>query len=437
MALSNRPPAAVAVLFVASAAPPGALDLKSAIHFALEHSPTLEVARQTLVLRENDYKNTRAALLPSADITTANGVTGTSRNPAPPPYAPWNSNFSFQVSENLYDNGATLTNLSIADRNRQLADVNFRQARDQLSLTVAQQFYTFSLNTYLFEARKQQQALLEKQFRILTQEYEQGLKKKQDYVRFEAQVQRGEIDLQSSKNAIETSRTDLRKTLGVGLDREIAATIDFKVAAPDDVDKTVQRMPSDVPLLKGTFEARQAGIQRGINEESVDLTRRQYYPQVFVAGGVGYQNSQYLGTQAPAQGAWTWDATLTLKYNLWDWGARKRNVESAEINRDIQGHQIDVGLLGVEVAIQQLMATLGTDARIDKLNRELLRLEETSYKYVEADYRNGKLTYLDLETALNDLLDARVRSYSSIYALAQDLAQYRYYEGSLYDTLAE
>jgi outer membrane protein TolC len=91
----------------------------------------------------------------------------------------------------------------------------------------------------------------------------------------------------------------------------------------------------------------------------------------------------------------------------------------------------------VQVAIEQLMATIGTDAKIDKLNRELLGLEETSYKYVEADYRDGKIAYLDLVTSLNDLLDARIRSCSSIYSLAQDLAQYRYYEGNLYDTLAE
>src|SRR5579885_2444405 len=194
---ANLSTAAVAILVVASAAvsarahaapaaaapAAAALDLRSALQYALEHSPTLEVARQTLELRENDYKNTRAALLPSADVTSANGITGSSPNPAPPPYAPWNSNLSLQVAESLYDNGATLTNLSIADRNRQLADVTFRQARDQLALTVAQEFYTFSLNTYLYDARKQQQALLEKQFKILTQEYEQGLKKKQDYVR--------------------------------------------------------------------------------------------------------------------------------------------------------------------------------------------------------------------------------------------------------------
>src|SRR5581483_10863707 len=58
-----------------------ALDLRGAIRYALEHSPSLAVARQTLDLREIDYKNTYATLFPSADATATGGLANTIPNP--------------------------------------------------------------------------------------------------------------------------------------------------------------------------------------------------------------------------------------------------------------------------------------------------------------------------------------------------------------------
>jgi outer membrane protein TolC len=70
-----------------------------------------------------------------------------------------------------------------------------------------------------------------------------------------------------------------------------------------------------------------------------------------------------------------------------------------------------------------------------RLNDELLQLTQESFDTLETEYRNGKISYLDIITGLNDLLDAKVGFYSAHFALLQNIAQYRFYEGNLYDSV--
>jgi outer membrane protein TolC len=427
-------------------ASPRFLSLREAVEYTLENSPVFDSARKTQSVRELEYKSALAKILPSLDFTTTNGLQNnipiastTAANPiiTSNPSAPWYSSLSLGLTENLYDNGVSLTQIGIAGLNRELAAISYQKTRDDLTLGVVSEFYRFSLATVLLEVRKQQQGMLEKQFRTLTNQYQQGFKTRGDYIRFKTQVQRAEIDRITSENNVIQAEANLRKLLGVSIQAPEPPSFD-----PVKVDRDRKGdgvLPNQPPSIEAVYDYRITKIQEEIYGKNVTLVKRNYWPQVSVSSGVNYVNQNYLNSDTPfaAGHQLSWNALVILQYNLWDWGTRKRDVEIAEYNRDIQGNVLSQNLLDINAQITGLMADVARVSKNYSLTQELLKLEEESNRDFEAQYREGKVTYLDLVTELNNLLDAKVQFFTSYFDALNSSAKYKYYEGKLYESLME
>jgi outer membrane protein TolC len=98
---------------------------------------------------------------------------------------------------------------------------------------------------------------------------------------------------------------------------------------------------------------------------------------------------------------------------------------------------LNQNLLDINAQIKNLMVDLSRLTQNYKLSQELLSLEEESNRNLETQYREGKVTYLDLITSLNSLLDAKVQFYSSYFEALQGVAKHKYFEGRIYETISE
>ncbi len=437
--------------FTASATPKP-LSLPGAVRIALESSPVFDSAKKTKAIRELEYQSASAKLLPSADFTTTNGwqnniplkgSAAAGSTPAVNSTAPWASSLKLGLTENLYDNGLSITNRNIAKLNSDLASINFLKARDSLILDIAAEFYRFSLASALMEVRDQQLAILQKQFKTLSNQYRQGLKTKNDFLRLKSQVQRAEIDRISAENNITLSAAELRKLMGVSFNNSEPPSFEpLPVKADQHLDAA---FPHAAPAMENIYEYQLKKIQEEVDEKNITLAERKYWPQVSLASGITYTNQNYLYSSknfaAEQQPSWaagqqlTWNALVTLQYNIWDWGTQRRDVEIARYNRDIQRNTLDQGLLEINAKIAGIMADISRIGKSYKLSRELLALEEESNRNLETQFREGKVTYLDLITGLNNFLDAKVQFYTTYFDTLQISAKYKFYEGKLYEVV--
>jgi outer membrane protein TolC len=358
--------AGICVAYTANASAP--LNLAQAIRTAVENSPTIDAAQKTVAINDLQYKSSVAKLLPSVDFTTTDGLQNNiavaSNQDAlffSNPTAPWASSLNLGLTETLYDNGVTLTNIAISDLNRSLADVSAAKARDALVLNIATEFYTFSQSSILLQVRKQQKQILDKQYQLLSSQYQQGFKTRADYLRLKTQVQQAQIDEISAEDAIEQSLARLKGVMGVNDKPNAPLLKNVTDIQPVEVDRSEHFEALDhaeAPELEDFYDMRLGKIQNDINERNVDLVRRNYYPQISLNSGVSYQNQSYINSTEPfATGhQLSWDALVTIQYNLWDWGVRKRDVEVAEYNRDVQNDTINLGLEQVHSSVDQLLA---------------------------------------------------------------------------------
>ena len=155
--------------------------------------------------------------------------------------------------------------------------------------------------------------------------------------------------------------------------------------------------------------------------------------------GVSYNNQAYLNSQEPfaAGHQLSWQALVTVQYNFWDFGTRNRNVQIAQSTRDTQNDSLNLGLQQVHATVDQMMADLSRIRQSYRLTRQLLLDEEESNHLVESQYREGKVTYLDLITSLNNLLDAKVQFFNAYFDTLTNLAKFDYYDGRIHESLVE
>ncbi|MGZ3687438.1 MAG: TolC family protein [Bdellovibrionota bacterium] len=92
-------------------------------------------------------------------------------------------------------------------------------------------------------------------------------------------------------------------------------------------------------------------------------------------------------------------------------------------------------MINDQADIERLMQQLSLEQHQYSLTKELLTLSQKTYVLLEEQYRLGKITYLDLITGLNDLLDAKTGFLSTHFSSLQSVAHYRFYEGTLYEAI--
>jgi len=409
-----------------------ALSLSEAVRYAAENAPGLAIERTTEEIRVLEERNSRYKLLPNLDLTTTNGLRGTSSDRGASPTQPWSSLLMLSLIEYLYDNGESLTRIRIASLKSERARLSVLKTREELSLQVAQEFYLYSLSNELIEVKRQQKISIEKQYASLSQEYLQGFKTKQDYLRLKARLQRSVLDVLAAESKRDQAEIQLNKILGV--QSEDGKKLKFIPLRASDM---LKKIPETLPVLENTYLYRIQQLDAQIDDKTVDLSRRKIWPEASLSSGVTYQFQDYLNAPTGyASSSTNWNVLLTLTYKIWDWGNLRRDASIAQSKALNEAHDRKKNWFEQRAKIEVLGEEMQRLSSSFSLQKELLAMEDETYTRLSANYREGKIPYLDLITGMDNLLDARVNYYTIYFNLLSKFAEYQSYEGKLYETLA-
>ena len=413
----------------ASAAAP--LSLKDAAAYALRNSPGLDTAQRQALIAEDERLNASAAFLPSLDLTSTHGLTRTYPAASGSRYEPWASSFSLSLTETLYDNGESLTKHRIALLQEEIARESLYRSRDRLLLDVASAYFQHSVAKKALEIQQEQHAVLKLQVQLVKESYRHGVKSRKDFLRFQTQLNRSDIDLLAARVALHKAELALRRVLGVPLDS--AEAFEFTV---DESRPAAQRWAEG--RLEAHRDSRLAALQRRVAELNSDLARRRLWPEIGVVGNATYGSSDYLNTglRAHENDKLNWSALLTVKYNLLDWGVRRRNSEIAASRAAIRANELDTELLALREEVDKLAVDLRKLQESFQLTDELFKLERANLALITNEYRQGKVQYLDYINALQNFASSKSQYYSSLFELKRAILARRYHEGTIHEVLS-
>ena len=401
------------------------LTLQQSVQQALEQSPLLRNETEKVEIARADETSARYARFPTLDFSAKTGLQSTS--PQLSATEPWASQLGVVLSEPLYDGGLSGIKSDAASAGRELAELRRQEIRNQVALKVYSGFYDFSLAESVRSAVQEQQTLYENQYLLVSQLFKQGYKTEKEKDKFEAELERVRLDFRQAQNEKTQARAALASTLGNGQpDRDFV---------PIPAQSLSLSAPEKWPAAEDVLSIRITHKETSNSTFATQIAERAYYPRLDVTGGLSYQNSKWVGPGSSLTAGQATDANLmlTLSYNLWDWGTRRRTVESQRRRTAVQEGLEQIERLEVEKQLALLKNDFDQAAANLKNATHLLELEGKNHETLLSDYREGRASSLDLITGMNNLLDAKRRHLRSAFLTAQTLAKNRYYLGTIHE----
>jgi outer membrane protein TolC len=416
-----------------------ALNVQEALKLALEHAPDAQSAALNARIKELEAQASLSVLLPQLDFSTSLGLeksdsqistlsaSGLVVNPSS---NLWTSDLSLKLSENLYDNGESWTRRKIAITELRRAGLELAQSRDATALAVLQAFYDYSQAQRLVAIQSDQLSTYHKQFSQVSEQYREGMRTKQDYLRFKSQTQRAEVDVVTAQTNAQNAALKILEVTGLDKGDELLKIGEIAPRVPAKIVDTV-------PSLSDTRDFKIAELALKSNELTASLARRKRWPQLLLSAGASYENVNFVnsGMNFRDSDQANLALTATLKWNLWDWGLKNKEAEIAEATRVTQDMQSRKELLQTQTALGGLATELDRLDAAYKLQRELLNMEKESQDLLSVEYRQGRISFLDLSQAQADYVSAQVGLLETQYAVMNALARLSFYKGTLYDSL--
>ncbi len=320
--------------------------------------------------------------------------------------------FSLRVKERLKELDADL------------ASVAYERALLTLSFQVKKAYYDLlKAERGLKEAQKSVERL-KAHLKTAKAFYEQGLIAKHQVLEAEVAVAQAEHTQIVAQNLVEIAKG----RLNILLNRKVTAPIEIQ----DNLDKVplVEKYKKYVEeALKKRPEIKAAKIAIDKAKENVRLAKSAYYPWVDVQGIYQKQGTDLLATRNPYGDRENIFFGVEVKWLLWDWGKRKREVSAARA----QVYSEEAAMKDIEnqISLEVRAAYLDFEAAKKRLKvaEEALKSAEENYRLNKARFKEGLGTTTDVLDAEAFLTSAQVRRIQALADLKIAYAKLLYATG--------
>jgi outer membrane protein TolC len=416
------------------------LNFGQALQRAREKSPDYDAAKRSTRNSDLSYKKAWAVLLPQADLQAQHfynqqGSSNLLSNSQPTVSSlssattPWSDLLSLNLTENFYDNGDSLRLMEIADFSKQLGQLSQNLSLQQLFLKVSKAYYAFSAAAGSIELQSQEIKTLRKEFSTIEGRYRQGVSSNRDFLRIKAQLMRSEIEFASRQISLGESLQALRVSIG---ERD---SVDFVPFTPNLSKLNEIEFPVVEP--EQALDFRIAHLQNKISDLKYRSVARQNWPRLSLKSAYSYNDPQYIGPSGSGLTPYSnFQVALVLDYSLFDWGIRRHNIEIAENQKTIESDAQEAVRISVQQDLHKLVAQAVLLQQSFQKSQQILKDEMEVYSSLNRGYREGKVSYLELITALGELYSAKAQFLNLQYSLLNERASLAFYQGNLDEVLS-
>ncbi len=260
----------------------------------------------------------------------------------------------------------------------------------------------------------------------------EGLATLPDVLEARSAAAQADYDLQAAIGATEIAHGDLANAIG------ISPTSQFQVQSiqdlhipqelDDTVEKSIDRALSQRPdLMQQVEQLRAAGAE-------IKVAKTAYLPTLTFDGYGGLSHSY--GQQALMPGVYspnqeTWDARLSLTWNLFDGFARENRLARAKADQKQAQAQVDTLRNQIENQVWAAYSTARTAMREQRAAAALLASATESYNAALQSYNYGVRSQIDVVSAQRTLAVARTADVTARTQLLTGVAALAFQTGDL------
>jgi len=334
-----------------------------------------------------------------------------------------------QVTQLLYDGGATIASRRAARINEDAAYYTLRDTIDSTVQTVRTQFYQILLDKALIQVQEESVNLLQSQLEDQSSRYEAGTVPQFNVLQAQSQLQNQIPQLITAQNNYRISMVQLAKTLGIPAGRQYATDEPLPVAGrltytpiTYDLSSALITARANRPFLK----AQRSNVLSSV--EQITVAASGWKPTISANIGLRQTNNPRSSQLDNTLEGWFFG--FTGSWNIFDGGstygnlkANRATLEENKVTLDDSTRQVELDVSTAVDNLRQAQETIVATEKAVQVSQEALRL---SNERLAA----GTGTQLDVLTSQTNLTTARSNLVQAQFNYIAGVAQYQFAIGT-------
>ncbi len=404
------------------------LSLDQTITIGLEQSKSLHASLMRVDAANAKSSETNASRLPKVTF----GGTYTRLSEIPSTVLPLSEtrSFEFPAIFNNYNLKLTLqqplftgfkisSGAEMAEYNANATEQDYKKDQSELVLNIKTAYWN------LFKAKEVKKVLeenvgqIQSHLKDVQNLFNQGIATNNEVLKVQVQLSNVQLMLLDMENNVQLAMVNLNylmnQPLSTDLELTSSPTDNIQYSVTENLDALINKALNQRTEVKGMEYRLKAG------ESAVTFAKSGWYPQVYLVGNYNYSNPNQRYFPQKNQFDGTWDASIALSMDIWNWGQTINQTEQAQAQLE-QAHDGLAQLRdGISMEVTSSFLSLKKSKESIELATKGVKQAEENYRITNEKFKAGLASNTDLLDAEVALLQAKTNHTTSLvdFELAQ------------------
>ncbi len=382
--------------------------LEESISTGLKNSKELKISKSKVVSSDSKITEFSSQMLPR--LSLAASYTRLSDVPAfqiqtpifPQPIKIQDAilnNYGVRLSLNqpLFT-GFRLSSLkSAAEYNNQAEELQYNSDVNNYALTIQSAFWNFYKAKELKTLADENLNLANNHLEETNNFFKNELVTKNDLLKLEVQTSNAELNLVDAKNNLELAKINFNKVIGIDLSTN--SDIETPDIDSEKIDYDPDKLISEAREKRDELKSVEYRLKA--SDEGVSASSSNWYPNVYLFGNFYYNRPNQRYQPLKDEFNDSWDAGVTLSWDLWNWGFNSSQTSQAEQIKVQTENNLQI--LNDAVKVEIYRSYLNYSKAYDRIT-----ISKKAVEQADENYRITKEKYEAQVATSTDLIDAEV-----------------------------
>lgn len=391
------------------------MTLEACMKYAIEHSTSVQQQEIAIEDARQNYIGAVASAMPSINASTGGTMNyGRSIDPETNTYtttSTFNNSYSLSGSLTVFNGLSTINTIKATKVMRAMGVEELQLARDQIAMNTMSAYFDVVYYYGTVEIAQEQLRTSQLELKQVQEQYELDLKAPADVAEVEAQVANYDYLLTEQQSNLELALIELRKVMNYPQEEplEIDTEVDIEGML---ITETLEEVLNYALVYNPQIRSKEMNSR--YYELNYASTKGRYLPSISLSGG--FSTNYFVNVDSPGNYAKYFNQLgnnrgyyvgMSMSIPIFSGLSRRVAKHRAKLQYDnaILAHTEQRRTLESEVAkTYQEMQNFGKQYI---MSQKKVQANDLAYRSVSQKFAEGMVTAIDLQTASNNLLQAR------------------------------
>lgn len=391
------------------------LSLEECMAYAVEHSTSVEQRANSLASAREDYISAVASALPSVSAGSGGSLGfGRSVDPETNTYttvSTFSNSYSISAGLTLFSGFATINGIRAAKVARAMGVENLQLARDEAAMNAMAAYFDVVYYTGAVKIAEDALAASRLNMTKASKNLELGLVSAADVAEIEAQVAADDVSLTEWQNNLSLAEIRLREVMNYPQDEPLEIDTDVRI----DSELTGASFAEVLDYaLANNPRVRSAELNSRYSKINYSIAKGRYYPSISAGGG--YSTSFYTNLDNAAAYASWWhqikqnrgsSVSVSMSIPIFSGLGRRTSKHRARYSMNNAVLQEEATRRAVESEVAQTYSQMQGYGKQYVQGQKKVKATELAYNSMSQKFAKGLVSAIELQTAANNLQQAR------------------------------